>query len=53
MDQPNLNNYPIEIKFKGDILDEKTDKFIKYNKIKIYQFNSSKNTYNITSEKSY
>lgn len=52
-DQPDLNNYPIEIKFKGDILDEKTDKFVKYNKIKTYQFNSSKYIYSITSEKSY
>lgn len=52
-DQPDLKSYPIEIKFKGDILDEKTDKFVKYNKIKTYQFNNSKNTYSITSEKSY
>lgn len=52
-DQLDLKSYPIEIKFKEDILDEKTDKFIKYNKIKTYQFNSSKNTYNMTSENSY
>jgi len=45
--------YPINIKFMGDTYDEESEKIIDYNKINIYQFNSRKNGFELTSSQNY
>lgn len=45
--------YPIEIKFEGDIYDEKLEKFINYNKIDIFEFSLKENSFKLKSSIDY
>ncbi|MFW1815999.1 hypothetical protein ACG9X6_15280 [Acinetobacter guillouiae] len=48
-----LKDYPIQLKFKGDAYIEKTKKIEKYNKIKIFKYNVTKDSYELSSEVNY
>lgn len=45
--------YPIQIKFKGDVYDEKINKFVDYNKIDLYEFSLKESKFKLKSSKDY
>ena len=45
--------YPIEIKFQGDVYDEKSEKIIDYNKVDIYEFSLKENNFKLKSSRDY
>ncbi|MBJ8499598.1 hypothetical protein [Acinetobacter oleivorans] len=45
--------YPVEMRFKGDVFNEKTGKIENYNKIKRFKYNPMKDKYELISETDY
>ncbi|WP_151745526.1 hypothetical protein [Acinetobacter calcoaceticus] len=53
LESPNSQVYPVEMRFKGDVFNEKTGKIENYNKIKSFKYNPMKDKYELISETDY